>query len=49
MSLIHVFKGYLLDKRSTMRPKGEDNVKLGLTIRFDSCRIFPFESINFFN
>jgi len=48
MSLIHILKGYLLDKGSTMKLKGEDIVELGLTIRFDSCPIFPFEFFNIF-
>jgi hypothetical protein len=29
MPLIPIFKGYLLNKGSTMKPKGEDIVKLG--------------------
>jgi hypothetical protein len=49
MSLIHIVRGYLLNKGSTMKPKGEDTVELGLTIRFDSCLVFPFESVNFFD
>jgi hypothetical protein len=31
MPLILIFKGYILNKRSTMKPKGEDIVKLGFT------------------
>jgi hypothetical protein len=48
MSLIHIFKGYLLDKGSTMKPKGEDIIELGLTVRFDSCPVFPFEFVKLF-
>jgi hypothetical protein len=32
-----------------MRLKGKDIVKLGLTIRFDSYLVFPFEYVDFFN
>jgi hypothetical protein len=35
MPLIHIFKGYLLDKGSSMRPKGEDIVELGFTTHQD--------------
>jgi hypothetical protein len=38
MPLIPILKGYLLDKGSTMRPKGEDNVELGL-IHYDKMLI----------
>jgi hypothetical protein len=31
-----------------MKLKGKDIVELGLTIRFDSCPIFPFEYVDFF-
>ncbi len=31
MPLIPILKGYLLDKRSTMKPKGEDTIELNFT------------------
>jgi hypothetical protein len=42
MPLIPILKGYLLDKISTMRLKGEDNVELGLTRNFDNKELYIF-------
>jgi hypothetical protein len=39
MPLIRILKGYLLDKGSTMRLKGEDIVELGLTTHQDDKTI----------
>jgi hypothetical protein len=38
MPLIHILKGYLLNKGSTMKPKGKNIVELGLTGRWDEMK-----------
>jgi len=45
MPLIPILKGYLLDKISTMRLKGEDNVELGLTRNFDNKELYIFDIV----
>jgi hypothetical protein len=39
MSLIDILKCYLLDKISTMKPKGEDTVELRFTRRWDEMNV----------
>jgi hypothetical protein len=45
MPLTPILKGYLLDKISTMRLKGEDNVELGLTRKFDNKEPYIFDIV----
>jgi len=45
MPLIPILKGYLLDKISTMRLKGEDNVEQGLTRNFDNNELYIFDIV----
>jgi hypothetical protein len=35
MPLMPIFKGYLLNKGSTLKPKGNDNIELGLITHQD--------------